>query len=108
MYHTPNLPLHTHLPPDLPLHMHTLTHLPPSPHTPLLPSRPHLQILTTHLDYDHPHLHSTLVSLAQIAKLQPAVFETKHKLIIRDFVVKKLLVTDRVGTPCNTLLKTNN
>jgi len=28
------------------------------------------------------------------------MFETKHKLIIRDFVVKKLLVTDRVGLCC--------
>jgi len=52
-------------------------------------------ILTTHLEYDHAHLHTTLISLGQIAKLQPAMFETKHKLIIRDFVVKKLLVTDR-------------
>ena len=64
-----------------------------------------VQILTTHLDYDHDHLHTTLISLGQIAKLQPAMFEPKHKFIVRDFIVKKLLVTDRVGYCCITYLQ---
>ena len=55
-----------------------------------------LQTLTSHLDYDDENLLTVLISLSQIAKLQPEVFAMKHKQIIRDFVVKQLLVVDRV------------
>ncbi|XP_031550354.1 sister chromatid cohesion protein PDS5 homolog A-like isoform X2 [Actinia tenebrosa] len=47
------------------------------------------------LDYDYPLLLSHLTALAQIAVLAPSIFETKQKAIIRDFVVKELLVKDR-------------
>lgn len=56
-----------------------------------------LQSLLSHLDYDDSNLHTVLISLGQVAKLQPNVFATKHKGIIRDFIVKNLLVVDRVG-----------
>ena len=59
-------------------------------------SCPLLQTLTSHLNYDHPHLPTALCSLAQVARLYPAVFKLKHKAIISEFVVKKLLVQDRV------------
>ena len=55
------------------------------------------QSLLSHLDYDDSNLHTVLISLGQIAKLQPEVFAIKHKGIIRDFIVKNLLVVDRVG-----------
>ena len=55
------------------------------------------QSTLAHLDYDDKDLHTVLISLAQIAKLQPDVFATKHKGVIRDFVVKNLLVVDRVS-----------
>lgn len=51
--------------------------------------------LTSNLDLDHTHLPTVLLSLCEVARLQPALFEAKHKAIIRDFVVKKLLVVDR-------------
>lgn len=56
------------------------------------------QTLTSHLDYDHTHLPTTLCSLAQVARLYPAVFKLKHKAIISEFVVKKLLVQDQVSS----------
>ena len=56
------------------------------------------QSLLSHLDYDDTNLHTALISLGQIAKLQPEVFATKHKGVIRDFIVKNLLVVDRVSS----------
>ena len=56
------------------------------------------QSLLSHLDYDDSNLHTVLISLGQIAKLQPEVFASKHKGIIRDFIVKTLLVVDRVSS----------
>ncbi|XP_066923364.1 sister chromatid cohesion protein PDS5 homolog B-like [Clytia hemisphaerica] len=43
-------------------------------------------------------LQTTLSALGEMAILAPEVFETKHKMIIRDFVVKKILVIDREKT----------
>lgn len=48
------------------------------------------------LEYDHPLLLSYLTTLAQMAVLAPSIFETRQKAIIKDFVVKELLVKDRV------------
>lgn len=39
---------------------------------------------------------TTLTSLGEIALLAPAVFETQRPVIVRDFVVKELLMKDRV------------
>lgn len=40
-------------------------------------------------------LRSTIAAMSEIAKLAPNIFESKHKIIIKDFVVKELLITDR-------------
>lgn len=50
----------------------------------------------SHLDYDDENFETVLISLGCIAKLQPQIFYTKFKTVIKDFVVKKLLVVDRV------------
>lgn len=55
-----------------------------------------LQSLLKHLDYDDQHFTTILVSLGQVAKLQPRVFAPKHKSVIKDFLVKELMVVDRV------------
>lgn len=38
-----------------------------------------------------------MVALAELAVLSPDVFEVRQKAVVRDFVVKEVLVTDRVG-----------
>lgn len=43
-------------------------------------------------------LRSTIAAMSEIAKLAPNIFESKHKIIIKDFVVKELLITDRVSS----------
>ncbi len=49
------------------------------------------------LNYDDEVTFSTsLISLSQIAKLQPQVFATKYKHVIKDFIVSKLMTVDRV------------
>lgn len=55
-----------------------------------------LQNLVSSLRYDCPLLLTTLTSLGEIALLAPAVFETQRPAIVRDFVVKELLMKDRV------------
>ena len=47
------------------------------------------------LVFEHSHLSNTLIAIGQIAKLQPMQFATYYKQVIRDFVVKELLVIDR-------------
>ncbi len=56
-----------------------------------------LQTLVGHVDYEDPHFHTVLVSLGQLAKLQPAVFSPYHKTIVRDNLVKNLFVVDRAS-----------
>lgn len=51
--------------------------------------------LVSSLRYDCPLLLTTLTSLGEIALLAPAVFETQRPAIVRDFVVKELLMKDR-------------
>jgi len=49
------------------------------------------------LDYENPHLLAVLTSLSQIALLQPQLFANKHKAVVKMFVLKKLLMVDRVS-----------
>ena len=49
------------------------------------------------LDYENPHLLAVLTSLSQIALLQPQLFANKHKAVVKLFVLKKLLMVDRVS-----------
>lgn len=51
--------------------------------------------LIPHLDYKDENLCTVLISLGQVAKLQPQVFASSYKLVIKDFVVKKLIAVDR-------------
>ena len=55
-----------------------------------------LQNLVSSLSYDCPLLLTTLTALGEIALLAPALFETQRPAIVRDFVVKELLMKDRV------------
>ena len=48
------------------------------------------------LTYDSKRLMSSMASLGEIAVYAPSIFETKHKYVIRDFLVKDLLLIDRV------------
>ena len=48
------------------------------------------------MEYDHPHLLTTLSSMEELAESFPSIFQTSHKKVIKEFVVKKLLVVDRV------------
>ena len=41
-------------------------------------------------------LRTTLTGLSEVAYFCPMIFDTKHKEVVRDFVVKKVLVVDRV------------
>ena len=49
------------------------------------------------MDYDDPHLLTALSSLEELAETYTDIFLTSHKKIVKDFVVKKLLVVDRVS-----------
>lgn len=49
------------------------------------------------MDYDDPHLLTALSSLEELAETYTDIFLTCHKKIVKDFVVKKLLVVDRVS-----------
>lgn len=49
------------------------------------------------MDYDDPHLLTSLSSLEELAEAYTDIFQTCHKKIVKDFVVKKLLVVDRVS-----------
>ncbi|KAL9973177.1 hypothetical protein ACROYT_G019595 [Oculina patagonica] len=51
--------------------------------------------LVSSLTYDCPLLLTTLTALGEIALLAPALFETQRPAIVRDFVVKELLMKDR-------------
>ena len=48
------------------------------------------------LDFKSPKLMTTLASLGEIAIAAPSVFEMRQKQIITHFVVKDLLMVDRV------------
>ena len=48
------------------------------------------------LTFEHAHLQNTLIAIGQLARLQPIMFATCYKQVVRDFVVKELLVNDRV------------
>ena len=54
------------------------------------------------LTYDCPLLLTTLTALGEIALLAPTLFETQRPAIVRDFIVKELLMKDRVSfkMPC--------
>lgn len=56
-----------------------------------------LQSLVRRLDYEDHNLPAVLISLAQVARLQPRIFDSKQKSVVKDFVVKKLMLMDRVG-----------
>jgi len=51
------------------------------------------------LSFDCPLLLTTLTALGEIALLAPTLFETQRPAIVRDFVVKELLMKDRVSKP---------
>jgi sister-chromatid-cohesion protein PDS5 len=51
--------------------------------------------LLTAMDYEHPRLLTSLSSMEELAETFPAVFQSSHKKVIKEFVVKKLLVVDR-------------
>ncbi|KAJ7363327.1 Sister chromatid cohesion protein PDS5 A [Desmophyllum pertusum] len=51
--------------------------------------------LVSSLRYECPLLLTSLTALGEIAVLAPALFETERPAIVRDFVVKELLVKDR-------------
>ena len=48
------------------------------------------------LNYDSKKLFATMAALGEIAAFAPSIFETKHKTIIREFLVKDLMINDRV------------
>ena len=52
------------------------------------------------LTYDCPLLLTTLTALGEIALLAPTLFETQRPAIVRDFIVKELLMKDRVSSKC--------
>ena len=52
------------------------------------------------LTYDCPLLLTTLTALGEIALLAPTLFETQRPAIVRDFIVKELLMKDRVISKC--------
>ena len=56
------------------------------------------QNLVSSLSYDCPLLLTTLTALGEIALLAPSLFETQRPAIVRDFVVKELLMKDRGET----------
>jgi hypothetical protein len=56
-----------------------------------------LQSLVSRLDYEDPNLEAVLISLSQVARLQPQIFDSKQKAVIKEFVVKKLMLVDQVG-----------
>ena len=56
------------------------------------------QNLVSSLSYDCPLLLTTLTVLGEIALLAPSLFETQRPAIVRDFVVKELLMKDRGET----------
>ncbi len=49
------------------------------------------------MKYEDPHFHTVLVSLSQVAKLQPEIFHSYHKAVVRDNLVKGLFIVDRVS-----------
>lgn len=55
-----------------------------------------MQSLVSALDYDNPHLLTGLSAMEELAEKFPRVFQTSHKKTIKEFIVKKLLVVDRV------------
>ena len=57
----------------------------------------YLQSLLENLEYDSPFLLTTLSSLGHLAVLSPSLFDVHHKTIVKDFVVKALLIKDRVS-----------
>ena len=61
----------------------------------------HFQNLVSSLSYDCPLLLTTLTALGEIALLAPTLFETQRPAIVRDFVVKELLMKDRVSQHIN-------
>ena len=56
----------------------------------------HLQSVLDNLDYESDNFKNMLIALGQITKLHPEVFAVKQKQVIRDFIMKKLMVVDRV------------
>ena len=52
------------------------------------------------LTYDCPLLLTTLTAFGEIALLAPTLFETQRPAIVRDFIVKELLMKDRVSSKC--------
>ena len=60
-----------------------------------------LQNLVESLKRGEPMIHTTLTSLGEMALHLPSLFETKHKDIVREFVVKDLLMKDLVGFNIN-------
>lgn len=60
------------------------------------------------MSYDCPLLLTTLTALGEIALLAPALFETQRPAIVRDFVVKELLMKDRVSVVPLPLCKVKN
>lgn len=51
--------------------------------------------LVSGLDYDSLHLLTALSSLEELAEAYTDIFQISHKKIIKDFIVKRLLVVDR-------------
>ena len=49
------------------------------------------------LAFEHGYLLNTLIAVGQFARLQPAMFASCYKQVVRDFIVKELLVNDRVN-----------
>ncbi|XP_065058072.1 sister chromatid cohesion protein PDS5 homolog B-like isoform X1 [Rhopilema esculentum] len=54
-----------------------------------------LSALLKVLDYNAENLMTTLASLGEVATLAPNIFESKHKEVIIQFVVKDLIIVDR-------------
>ena len=60
-------------------------------------SHSHTQALLSRLEYGSENFATVLISLGQVAKLQPKIFATKHKLVVSDCIIKKLVCKDRVS-----------
>ena len=56
------------------------------------------QHLRKNMDLESPYFQSSLVAIGHIAQICPGEFATPVKGIVSKFIVKELLMQDRVGT----------
>ena len=57
------------------------------------------------LNFESKRLMTAMAALGEIAMYAPNTFEIKHKTVIREFIVKDLIIVDRVYTFLSFLKK---